>query len=555
MPLAKACQILIQTIGFLCAVLALTACDGETAPEERTTSSAGSNSSKHGERTLVRGNYYEPESLDPHKVQSYEVYILLDLHEGLVNLSPSGEIIPGVAERWESEDNKVYTFHLRSDARWSNGDAVTADDFVYSWRRLVDPATASPYGSYLETAQVENARAILAGAKPPEELGITALDKHTLQVTLEQPLGYFITMLPLPVTSPVHRPTVEQHGDRWTRPEYHVSNGAFSLSKWTPNSHVTVTANPHYWDAGSVRLDKVTFLPISSPHSELSLFLAGDLDIAAQAPSEQLAKLLAERPGEVRTTPIFGTRFVTFNTAQPPFNNPLLRQALSYAIDRDVLTTKVIGNGSTPTYSLTPSSILADEPIPIGGSLIGQAQRESFARELYAQAMPNSEQPLRFELIYQSGGNNKKEALAVASMWKRVLGIEVDLLNLDNKDRLQRLTQGDFAVALSIWFADYGDASSMLELYRSDSSLNVSNYQNPSYDQLLKSASKLADVEARNALYLQAEEILAEEAAVAPLYQWANTQLVKSHVGGYQMPSTFFLYSKNLWIQEKEPEQ
>lgn len=530
-------------------LLLLTGCEDRNKHEDSAIN-ATTSPSNQVVRELVRGNFYEPASLDPHKVQSYEVFILLDLHEGLVNLSPSGEILPGVAESWKSENNQVYTFFLRHDARWSNGDPVTAEDFVYSWRRLVTPATASPYGSYLEMARIQNARKILAGEVAPETLGVTAIDKLTLQVTLERPLGYFISMLPLPMTAPVHRPTIERHGDKWTRPEHHVGNGAFRLSEWTPNSHVSVTTNPFYWRADDVRLDKVTFLPITSPHTELSLFLAGDIDITARVPSEHFDRLLQERPTEVRTTPTFGTRFVTFNIARPPFDNPLLRKALSYAIDRDVLTSKVVGAGTIPTYSLTPMTILTDQPESIGGNTLEKKQREAMAKEFYAQAIPEAQQPLRFELIYQTGSNNKKEALALSAMWKSVLGVEAEPLNLDNKDRLQRVEQGDFSVALSQWLADYVDASSILDLYRSDSSLNVSRHQNPMFDRLLGSAASIADANDRNNLYLQAEEILAEEAAVAPLYQWVNSQLVKPHVGGYELSPTFYLYSKNLWIKE-----
>ncbi|WP_237068335.1 peptide ABC transporter substrate-binding protein [Microbulbifer guangxiensis] len=531
-------------------ILALSACSDSGQPEVDHVEK-GDRREQTPERALVRGNYMEPVSLDPHKVQAYEIYILLDLHEGLVNLSPSGEIVPGVAERWETEDNRVYRFYLRPDARWSNGDPVTAGDFVYSWRRLVTPAVASPYASYLEDARIQNAAAVISGKLPPEQLGIKALDDHTLEVSLDQPLGYFVEMLTLHVTFPVHRPTVETFGDEWTRPEHHVSNGAFRLLESQANSHVTLVASPSYWDADNVQLQKVTFLPIESPQAEMNRYLAGDMDITAQVPSNHLERLGDQRPRELQVFPLAGMQYLTFNTRQPPFDNTALRKALSYAIDREILAEKIVGLEELASYTYTPASLLPTLRDEIPLATMGQAAREAQARALYAQAGYSAENPLKFEVLFPSGDNKRKEALAVAAMWKRVLGAEVTLRSLRAKDRLQQVQSGNFQVSFSVWLADYQDGASMLGQLHSDSSLNLSGYNSPRFDQLLETSAGLSDADARKLGYLEAERVLAEDVPVTPLYQYAAIQLVSERVGGYAFSPTFLMYSKNLWIKDE----
>ncbi|MDP5291007.1 ABC transporter substrate-binding protein [Oceanimonas sp. CHS3-5] len=501
---------------------------------------------------LVRGNGSEPASLDPHKVEGVpESNVLRDLFEGLVNSGPNGEVVPGVAERWETSDNLVYVFHLRDNAKWSNGDPVTAQDFEYALRRAVDPATASPYSWYLEKATIQNASEVVNGKKPASELGVKALDEHTLEITLASPVPYFVSMLSLAPTYPVHRATVEQYGDEWTRVGNMVSNGAYRLSNWVVNERIELERNPQYWNNAETVVEKVTYLPIASQNAEMNRFLSGELDLTYDIPLEHFKRLQKERPDAIRVGGYVGTYYYIFNTQKPPFDDARVRNALSYAIDRDIIAGKVMGQGERPAYTLAPEVVDGFTPPAVAWAGWSQAERDEKARALIAQAGYGKDNPLRFELLYNTNDNHRKVAVAIASMWKKHLGVEVELVNQEWKTYLDTKTQGNFEVARAGWIADYNEASSMLDLMQSSHGNNDGKYSNPKFDKLMAESRLVSDKEARNGLYAQAEEILAVDMPIAPIYQYVKARLVQPHVGGYPDNPLDNLYSKDMYIKAK----
>ena len=295
------------------------------------------------EQTLVKGNGSEPATLDPHKTEgTVESNILRDLFEGLVTSGPKGETLPGVAESWETKDNKHFVFHLRKDAKWSNGEPVTAHDFVFAFQRAVDPKTGSPYAWYMELPTIVNASAIIAGKKPADTLGVKASDDYTFEVQLEKAIPYFVSMLSHTTTYPVPKAVIEKFGDKWTQPANMVSNGAYKLKGWVVNERVDVERNPNYWNNAKTVVEKVTYLPIQSTNAELNRYLAGELDITYNMPIERFKQMKKEHPSEVQVSGYVGTYYYTFNTKRKPYDDVRVRTALTYAIDRNVIADKVM---------------------------------------------------------------------------------------------------------------------------------------------------------------------------------------------------------------------
>ncbi|PKQ74801.1 peptide ABC transporter substrate-binding protein [Aeromonas sobria] len=497
---------------------------------------------------LVKGNGSEPATLDPHKTEgTVESNILRDLFEGLVASGPKGEILPAVAESWETKDNKHYVFHLRKDAKWSNGDPVTAHDFEFAFKRAVDPKTASPYSWYLEIPTILNASEIITGKKPSDTLGVKAVDDHTFEVQLEKAIPYFVSMLSHTTTYPVPKKVIEKFGDKWTQPENMVSNGAYALKSWVVNERVEVERNKHYWNDGKTVINNVVYLPIQSTNADLSRYLAGEVDITYQMPIERFKQMKKEKPDELKVTGYVGTYYYTFNTKKKPYDDARVRTALTYAIDRNVIADKVMGQGQTPAYALVPDFVDGFKPVAPEWSKLSQAELDAKAKALLADAGYGPGNPLKFELLYNTDDNHKKVAVAVASMWKK-LGVQVSLVNQEWKTYLDTLKQGQFDVARRGWIADYNEASSMLDLMQTTHGNNDGKYSNPEFDKLMDSSRDQVDVAARNKLYVQGEEILAKDMPIAPIYQYVTARMVKPFVGGYPANPLDNLYSKDMYI-------
>ena len=497
---------------------------------------------------LVRANGYEPATLDPNLAESnVEFYIFNDLFEGLLRVGKNGEVIPALATKWETKGT-VWTFHLRPEAKWSNGDPVTADDFVFSWRRLTDPKTASPYGSYLASAYVLNAAEINAGGKPPSELGVKALDAHTLQVTLAEPNSYLLKQLVHFPVLPVNRKVVEQYGKNWTQPQNFVGNGAFKLAQWVVNEKVVVERNTQYWDNAHTVLNKVTFLPLQG-FPEVARFRAGEIELGYSAPPElyqQLKKNLGDE--QLVTYPLLSTSYFAFNNRQPPFNDVRVRQALNLALDKQVIAGKVLGYGQQPAWTFTPTGaggFTLQAGVAAGWS---QEQRIAQAKKLLAEAGFNAQHPLRFTLLYSNDATIKKIVIAASAMWKKNLGAEVTLQNQERKVVLDNINNGQYSAAFSRWLADYNDPSTFLNVFRSTSSENSAKYANEHYDRLLHQATAAQSPEQVQQAFQQAEDVLAVDTPVAPVYYEANATLVKPYVKGIDFTRQGPLYDKNVYI-------
>ncbi|MFJ3355446.1 ABC transporter substrate-binding protein [Serratia liquefaciens] len=497
---------------------------------------------------LVRANGYEPATLDPNLAESnVEFYIFNDLFEGLLRVGKNGEVIPALATKWETKGT-VWTFHLRPEAKWSNGDPVTADDFVFSWRRLTDPKTASPYGSYLASAYVLNAAEINAGSKPPSELGVKALDAHTLQVTLAEPNSYLLKQLVHFPVLPVNRKVVEQYGKNWTQPQNFVGNGAFKLAQWVVNEKVVVERNTQYWDNAHTVLNKVTFLPLQG-FPEVARFRAGEIELGYSAPPElyqQLKKNLGDE--QLVTYPLLSTSYFAFNNRQPPFNDVRVRQALNLALDKQVIAGKVLGYGQQPALTFTPTGSGGFTLQPGVAAGWSQEQRIAQAKKLLAEAGFNAQHPLRFTLLYSNDATIKKIVIAASAMWKKNLGAEVTLQNQERKVVLDNINNGQYSAAFSRWLADYNDPSTFLNVFRSTSSENSAKYANEHYDRLLHQATAAQSPEQVQQAFQQAEDVLAVDTPVAPVYYEANATLVKPYVKGIDFTRQGPLYDKNVYI-------
>ncbi len=499
---------------------------------------------------LVRGNGTEVASIDPHKTEGVpESNVIRDLLEGLVNQDENGATIPGVAERWETADNQTFTFYLREDAKWSNGDPVVAEDFAYSLKRAADPATASPYSWYLEKAQFANAKEIIAGEKDKEELGVKAIDERTLEITLVTPLPYFVKMMGHTTVKPVHRATVEKFGDQWTRPENFVGNGAYTLNNWVVNERIELTRNEHYWDNDKTIIEKVTYLPIENQVAEMNRFMAGEIHMTNELPNEHFRRLQQNNPESVKIVGNLCSYYYGFNNEKAPFDDVRVRTALSYAIDRDVVTQALLGQGQVPGYFFTPEITEGFEPVMPEFGTLTQPERVAKAKEMLADAGFGPGNPLDFTLLYNTSENHRKLAVAIASMWKTSLGVEVNLENQEWKTYLDNRRAGNFDVTRAGWCADYNEASAFLALMQSDNGSNDPRYKSEAYDALMEAALVAKSDEERNSIYQQAEIQLAEDMPIAPIYHYVRARLVNPTVGGYPDGNAEDkIFSKDLYI-------
>ena len=502
-------------------------------------------------QTLVRNNGSEVQSLDPHKIEGVpESNVSRDLFEGLLISDVEGHPSPGVAEKWENKDFKVWTFHLRKNAKWSDGTPVTAHDFVYSWQRLANPNTASPYASYLQYGHIANIDDIIAGKKPATDLGVKAIDDNTFEVTLSEPVPYFYKLLVHPSVSPAPKAAVEKFGEKWTQPANIVTNGAYKLKNWVVNERIVLERNTQYWDNDKTVINQVTYLPISSEVTDVNRYRSGEIDMTYNnMPIELFQKLKKEIPNEVRVDPYLCTYYYEINNQKAPFNDVRVRTALKLAMDRDIIVNKVKNQGDLPAYSYTP-------PYTDGAKLVepewftwSQEKRNEEAKKLLAEAGYTADKPLTFDLLYNTSDLHKKLAIAVASIWKKNLGANVKLENQEWKTFLDTRHQGTFDVARAGWCADYNEPTSFLNTMLSDSSNNTAHYKSPEFDKLIADTLKVTDEAQRTELYAKAEQQLDKDSAIVPLYYYVNARLVKPWVGGYTGKDPMDnIYVKNLYI-------
>jgi len=486
------------------------------------------------ETVYNRGNSADPESLDPHKTSTvYEAHILRDLFEGLVMQDQKAEIIPGAAESWTtSPDGTVYTFRLRKDAVWSNGDPVTADDFVYSFRRLEDPATAAEYASMLYV--VKGAQEINEGKAKSDTLAVKAVDPSTLEITLKAPTPYFLEMLTHQANYPVHKASIDKLGAEWIKPGNLVSNGAYTLAEFVPNDHIKLIKNPKFHDAASVKIDTVNYIPTEDRSTAVKRFDAGELDTNDDMPLEQLADLKTKFGDQVHIGPYLGTYYYAVKTDKEPWTNPKLRRAISMAIDRDFLAEKVWGNSMLPGYSMVPPGIAGYEPAIADYAEMSQIDREDEAKKILTELGYGPDKPLKLEIRYNTSENHKNTAVAIQEQLKP-LGIEVSMVNTDTKTHYGFLEQkGNFDYARAGWIADYKDPETFLGISRKASGNNYSDYNSPQFEKLMDAAAAAGGNPAeRSKLLSQAEKVLVDDVGNMPLLYYSYHNLISHKIHGF----------------------
>jgi oligopeptide transport system substrate-binding protein len=528
------------------------ACGESPAPPAKGTGNGvGGESGRelHAVQVLRRGNGAEPQTLDPHRAEGVpESNILRDLFEGLVSESPDGELAPGAAESWTaSEDGLVYTFRLRADGRWSNGDPVTAADFEFGLRRSIDPATLSRYSSIL--FPIVNAEAIARGTLPPEELGVTAKDDRTVEIRLRAPTPYLLGLLTHSTTYPVHRPSLQAAGERFARPGVLVGNGAYRLAEWVVQSHLRLERNAFYWDNAGTTIDEVWYYPLENQDAELKRYRAGELDITEALPYNQLQWVRENLADQLVISPYLGSYYYGLNLTRQPFaDNPPLRTALAMAIDRDIITARVAGAGEIPAYGWVPPVTGYEGQRPPWAEWT-QAEREDEARRRFAAAGYGPERPLRVEILYNTNENHKRIAVAIASMWKQVLGVQTSLVNQEWKVFLATRANRETQAFRAGWIGDYNDAYSFAQLMHSTNEQNDSGYASARYDALLDQAAAERDGAIRARLLQEAERVLLEDLPIIPIYFYVSKHLVKPWVGGFEPNIMDHHPTKDLYIR------
>lgn len=485
---------------------------------------------------IVINNSAEPESLDPHKVSGVpESNILRQMLVGLTTTDTEGNTVPGMATEWSSEDNKVWVFKLR-DAKWSNGDPVTAHDFVYSFRRVVDPATASPYATYLAGLKVVNAQDIVDGKVKPDTLGVKAIDDKTLEVTLAEPVPYFPHALFHTSVKPVNQKVVEALGDQWTRVGNFVGNGPYTLKEWQVNERIVLERNPNYYDDANTTINKATLLVIGSDTTDVQRYKAGEVDITYDAlPPTQFKQLQSELGDEVKVSPKLCTYYYEFNHTKAPFDDVRVRRALSLVLDRDTIVDKILGQGQKVAYQFTPEATNGIKNHTPEWKSWDKAKRIEEAKKLLNEAGYSESNPLKFELLYNTNEQHKTLAVAAASFWKDALGfVDVTLANQEWKTYLDTRRTQKHQMSRGGWCADYNEASTFLNTFLSTDSSNYGKYNSPAFDAIMAQTLG-ADVtpEQRAELYRQAEEVLNKEAATIFVYQYVAPRLVKPYVSGF----------------------
>ncbi|MCC7321079.1 MAG: peptide ABC transporter substrate-binding protein [Rubellimicrobium sp.] len=478
-------------------------------------------------------------SIDPNLIEDVEGSAVgRNLFEGLLSQDAEGNVVPGVATSYEaSEDGLTYTFHLRPEAKWSDGRPVTAGDFVYSWRRAADPATASEYQWYMGLMALENVEEVMAGEMPPDQLGVTAIDDQTLEVRLHTALPYFPQMVVHTTTFPVPAWAIEEWGDTWTQPGHMVSNGAYVLAERVPQEKIVLTRNDQYWDNANTIIDTVTAMIINDENAALTRYQAGELD-KTDVPAGQYPALHEQFPTEAVSVPNLCTYYYNINlteTGVPALQDVRVREALALAIDRDVIVNNVLAGGQVPAYSLTHWAIAGWEVPSVDYATWTQAERDERARQLMAEAGygPDGE-ALSLEILFNTSEAHNSIAVAIGQMWKQKLGVDTTLANQEWQTFLTARGEQDYQVARAGWCADYNEASSFLDIMQSESGYNDSKYSNPEYDAAMLEARTAADPMID---YQEAEALIMRDFPIIPLYFYASVFMLDDAMKGWPFES------------------
>ena len=480
-----------------------------------------------------RGTNGDPQSLDPHKTSTVEeANLIRDLFTGLVAQDKDANLIPGAAASWTiSPDGLVYTFKLRPDDLWSDGTPVTSDDFVFSMRRVVDPATASEYASM--AFPIKNAEEVNGGKAKAEDMGVKAIDATTLEITLKGPTPYFLEALTHQALYPVSKANVGKFGNDFVKPGNLVSNGAFTLAEFIPNDHIKLVKNPKFYDAATVSLDAVNFIPAEDRAAGIKRYEAGELDSMNDMPTEQLKDLKAKFGDQIHLTPELGTYYYIFKSKKAPFDNAKMRNAISMIIDRDYLAEKVWNNSMLPGWSLVPPGVKGYETRTMSYAATSQIDREDAAKKILAELGISADKRMKLEIRYNTSENHKNTAVAIQDMLKP-FGFDVTLVNADGKTHYSYLEQhGEFDLARAGWIADFKDPVTFLNLGKTGDGNNYGEFSNADFDKLMNAAAVEADPAKRMQELSDAEAILMANVPVLPLLYYGNHNVVSPKLQGF----------------------
>jgi len=486
--------------------------------------------------TLRRGISAKVDTLDPHRSSAaWENIIIGDMFLGLTQHTADGQVIPAMAESWTtSEDGLIWTFTLR-DTTWSDGTPLTAEDFVYALRRIQDPAIASQYSSLLYI--IKNAQALNEARIAPEELGVRAIDERTLEITLEEPAPYLLGLLTHYTTYPVPRHIVEQYGEAWVQPENIEVNGPYKLVYWVTGDQLVVEKNPAFYEADTLCFERVSYFELEDLAAVERRIEAGELDINNAFDGGRKAELDRRLPGWARTTPGLLTTYWSFNSSEAPFDDIRVRKALAMALDREYLVENVLTPGFVPAYSFVPPGInnYETERPEVSWKSLSRPERLAEARRLLEDAGHGPDNQLRFEFKHRSTDDNPKAAPVAQANWNEIAPwVDAQILRQDTKVLYADLRQSNFEVSDGAWLADYNDPLNFLYLLDSDTGQqNYGNYSNPEYDRLLEAASQERDLEARAALFAQAEKIMLEDHPITPMWFQVTKNLVDPNLDGW----------------------
>jgi len=491
-------------------------------------------------------------TFDPVLAEDGNTYrVINDLFAGLVDFDQSNRPIPGMAKNWEiSSDGKIYTFHLRDNLKFSDGSPITADDFVFSWRRLVDPKTGSSYAFLLK--DVLNGQKIIDGKEKPERLGVIALDPKTVVVHLEHPTNAFLSYITTPNVFVVPRKVVEKYGQDWTKPENMVTSGAYILKEHVVNGYILATKYPNYYEESTVKITNVKYFPFTDTNASLSNFKTGALDTTWQnVPIDQYQQLKKQFPEELHTFKWERMDYLNLNFQLPKFaNNLKLRQALAMAINREDLTEKILGAGQSPLYSMVTPTIENGKysSLNYSWSNLPRDKQIQMAKELYKEAGYGPNNPLTITLKYQTNDLYKKVMISVMSMWQETLGVKVKLVNEEMKVLFPELKNGNYEVAQGRWGADYNSVTTYTPLFICNNGNNRSHYCNKEYDTIIAQAEATSNPDQQEKLYKQALQIAMNDYAIIPLYEPTHQRLVTKRVKGYDIDSNYLDNVQTKWM-------
>lgn len=537
-------KLLILVSMLIVATMLFTACvpkAEETPSKDTATTTDPSTPEPAGEKILRTNNTSEPGSLDPALAQgTHESWVLDHVFEGLMKLDPSGKVVEGMAKEVKvSDDDLTYTFTLRDDAKWSNGDQVTAEDFEFSWKRALDPELAADYAFQLY--YIKGAEAYNAEGASLDDVGIKALDDKTLEITLESPTGYFLELTAFYTYYPVNKKVVEGNAKWANNADTHVSNGPFTLTEWVHDASLKIRKNNNYYDAASVKLDGVDFTIIDDVNTTWQAYEGGDYDFLVEVPQAVTAKMQAENNSELVIGGMVGTYYYNLNSKVKPFNNVKVRKGLSMTLDRKTIVEKITQGGQIAAEGVVPFGMFDEnggEYRDNVGTLIEYNVEEGkklFEEGLVEEGMTPDDFK-QMVLLYNTSEAHKKIAQAAQEMWRTNLGVEIQLENVDFQVKLDREKAGDFNISRAGWIGDYMDPMTFVDLWLSTSSFNDSKYNNPEYDKLVLTAKGTADQNIRFNSMRAAEKMIMEDMPVIPVYFYTQPYAQKSYLTGVYKP-------------------